>query len=178
MKSLKWNHIGLILAAVVLVVIGQAAVLRSAERQLVRPADTVVASLNANVSSKPYETRKGRVILVSEILSQFPNETEREIKMAALDGDARKVTLSFFTDVTYAVTVDSVVHPSDGTTIITGRLGDHKMATVVLTIGPDGFLITLQDMNQALLYRAAGNSGSAEGVVTEIDMTKMPPMIR
>jgi hypothetical protein len=47
-----------------------------------------------------------------------------------------------------------------------------------MTIGSDGYLITVQDMNKDLLYRVSGNSGDGSGSVTEIDMKKMPPVIR
>jgi len=171
-------HSGWILGVVALAVFGQVAISQSAERMLVRPADVMGASPKADVSYKPYENRKGRVVLATEVLPQPSGATDSTAKIAASKGDAVTVTLSFFPDVTYEVMVNSVVHHSDGTIVINGSLCDHKIATVVLTIGTDGFLITLQDMNQALLYRVAGNSRLAEGEVTEIDMTKMPPMIR
>jgi hypothetical protein len=47
-----------------------------------------------------------------------------------------------------------------------------------MTIGSDGYLITLQDMKKGLLYRVRGNSQDGSGSVTEIDMKKMPPVIR
>ena len=69
-------------------------------------------------------------------------------------------------------------HNADGTIIVNGILKDHKMRTVVMTIGSDGYLLTVQDMNKDLLYRVSGNSSDGSGSVTEIDMKKMPPVIR
>jgi len=61
---------------------------------------------------------------------------------------------------------------------ISGKLKDHKNSTVVMTMGKEGFLMTIQDMNRAMLYRVRGNSIDGSGSVTEIDMRKMPPVIR
>jgi hypothetical protein len=36
----------------------------------------------------------------------------------------------------------------------------------------------VQDMNRALLYRAAGDSRQGSGSVTEINMQNIPPMVR
>jgi hypothetical protein len=172
-------HYGLLTwVALVFLIFGQVAPASSAQRLLLRPAESVAARSEANVAYKPYEIRKGRVVLAADILSQPPVAANRQAKVVASTADTETFTLSFFADVAYEVTVDSVTHLPDGTMIINGRLKDHQLETVVLTIGPDGFLITLQDMLQALLYRVAGNTVSAEGDVTEIDMTKMPPLIR
>jgi hypothetical protein len=173
------SYYGLLtLIALFFSIFGHVAPASSAERLLLSPAEGVVARSEANVAYKPYEIRKGRVVLAADILSHPPVAADRQAKVVASTKDADTVTLSFFTDVTYPVTVDSVTHLSDGTMIINGRLKDHQIETVVLTIGPDGFLITLQDMLQALLYRVTGNTVSAEGEVTQIDLTKMPPLIR
>lgn len=172
------HHSLLALVALVFMVLGQASPAQSTQRLLLRPSESVATRSEANIVNKPYEIRKGRVVLTADILSQPPVAADRQAKVVASTEDADTVTLSFFTDVTYPVTVDSVTHLSDGTMVINGRLKDHQIETVVLTIGPDGFLITLQDMLQALLYRVAGNTASAEGEVTEIDLTKMPPVIR
>lgn len=172
-------HYGLLISiALFFSIFGQVASALSEERLLLRPAEGGALRSEANVAYKPYEIRKGRVVLAADILSQPPVAADRQAKMAASTENAETVSLSFFADVTYQVTVDSVTHLSDGTMIINGRITDDQIETVVVTIGPDGFLITLQDMLQALLYRVTGNTVSAEGEVTQIDLTKMPPIIR
>jgi hypothetical protein len=172
------NYRLLVTVALVLMVFGQVPPARSSERLLLRPAVGEAARSEANVAYQPYEVRKGRVVLSADMLSQPPAAANPQAKIVTSAETADTLTLSFFTDVTYAVTVDSVTDLSDGTKIFNGRLKDHQIDTVVVTIGPDGFLITLQDMLQALLYRVSGNTVSTEGNVTEIDMTKLPPVIR
>lgn len=167
----------LAVAAIFLAVFGIVATSQSADRFLVRPADPGTGQSEANVSLKPYEIRRGQVVLESDILPQPPNG-DSETKIAASTRGTETINMSFFDDVKYEVRVDSVVCYPDGTKIINGSIIDHKIGTVVLTIGSDGFLITLQDMNQALLFRVAGDSQSSAGTVTEIDMTKIPSVIR
>jgi hypothetical protein len=126
----------------------------------------------------PHEMRKGRIALAPEILPKPAGAADHRAAIAPSKGDDDTVSVHLFSDVSYDVIVDSVNYHADGTMIIHGKLKDHKIGTVVMTIGPDGFLITVQDMKKGLLYRAEGDSRQGSGTVTEIDMTKMPPMIR
>jgi hypothetical protein len=146
---------GLVLTAVILVVFGQVSFLYGAGRLLVWPLKNGAATLaEADASLKAYEIRKGPIALAPEILQQTP-EAMHQTSGAVSEGDI--VTITFFDNVTYHVTVDSVTnHPKD-TMTISGRLHDHMIGTVVLTIDLDGFLITLQDLNRTLLYRAVGS---------------------
>lgn len=170
------KYTGWILAAVVLVVFGQMSFSYGAGRLLVWPLkDGAATRAEADASLKPYEIRKGPIALAPEILQQT-SEAMRQTSGAISGGDV--VTITFFDNATYQVTIDFVTHHPNGTMTISGRPNDYMIGTVVLTIDPDGFLITLQDLNRTLLYRVVGNSRYAAGIVTEIDMTKIPPMIR
>lgn len=162
-------------AVVILAVFGQLSYSYGAGPLLLWPRQDVTAQSAAKTSLHPYEMRKGPVSLAPGILPQASG-TARQARIAVSGKDT--VTLTFFADVTYQVTVDSVTHHKNGTMTIHGRLNDHQIGTVVLTVGAEGFLITLQDLNRALLYRVAGDSQAAAGMVTEIDVTKIPPMIR
>jgi len=172
---LAYKYNGWILAIVILVMFGQMSLAHGSGHLLVWPLDGATQRAKANVSLEPYEIRQGPVAIASEILPQ-DSGAARKARIALSVGDT--VTINFFDDVTYKVTVDSVIHHPGGTMIISARLSDHKIGTVVLTIAPDGFLITVQDLNRNLLYRVTGNSRLAAGMVTEIDVTKIPPMIR
>lgn len=166
---------GWILAAVILVVFGQISFSHGAEHMLVWPRHDVTAHSAAKVSLHAYEIRKGPISIAPEILPQA-SSTARQASIAVSGGDT--ITITFFADVTYQVAVDSIMHHQDGTMTINARLNDHQIGTVVLTFGAEGFLITLQDLNRALLYRVTGDSRTTAGTVTEIDVTKIPPMIR
>jgi len=145
---------------------------------IVWPVYGGVIQSKSNAPPESYEVRKGKIALAPELLPKPAEATDRQAGIAASQGDTDTVSINFFTDVTYEVKIDSVKHHADGTMIINGELKDHKIRTVVMTIGPDEFLITIQDMNRSLLYRAKGDTRQGTGTVTEIDMKKIPPMIR
>jgi len=170
-----FKYKGWILATVILVVFGHLSLSHGAGHLLVWPRHDVTAHSAAGVSLHPYEIRKGPISLAPEILPQA-SSAARQARIAVSGGDTIEIT--FFADVTYQVTVDSVTYHQADTMTINARLNDHKIGTVILTIGAEGFLITLQDMNRALLYRVTGDSRTTAGTVTEIDVTKIPPMIR
>jgi hypothetical protein len=174
-KIITRNYAGWILVVAVLSSFIQVSVSHGAGRLLAWPVDGGVAQSQANVSLEPYEVRKGRIVLAPEIV---PEDSNRQAGIAVSQGDTDTVSISFFADATYEVIIDSVKHQGDGTIIISGKLKDHGIGTVVVTIGLNGFLMTVQDMKKGLLYRVTGDSRQGSGTVTEIDTKKMPPIIR
>ena len=164
-----------VLAAVVLVISGQMSPSHGAGHVLVWPVAEEKALQDAGPPLESYEIRRGRIAVSPEVVLQEPG-TARRPETVIARGDA--VTLTFFPDVTYQATVDAAAYHPDGTLSVSAGLSDHGIRTVTLTMGREGFLITLQDMNRAMLYRVAGDSSRASGTVTEIDMTKIPPVIR
>jgi hypothetical protein len=178
MNTHNKSYTGCLLLALILVLFAQVSVSHAAGPLLAWPVDSRMMQSMAADPLKPYEVRKGQIALSPEILPGAPGMVSSQSKIAASKSDADTASLNFFADVAYEVIIDSVKHQADGTRIINGKLKDHTMGTVVMTIGPEGFLITVQDMTKGLLYRAAGDSRQGSGSVTEIDMTKMPPIIR
>jgi hypothetical protein len=166
---------GWIPAMIIFIMFGQASFAHGAGRLLVWPATEATARAESNVSLEPHELRKGGIVLAPGIVLPAP-EAARQAQNIVSKGES--VDLSFFPDVTYQITADSQQRLPDGTVTVSARLEDHRIGTVVLTVGPEGFLITLQDLNRGRLYRATGDSRSSMGTVTEIDVTKMPPVIR
>ncbi len=173
-RIFKSNPMGRIVAAVILAFFASASILHGAGQLLSWPLDEAGIQSKPNEALETYEVRKGRIALTPELLPPPAGAADRQTGIAARD----TVFIGLFADVMYEVIIDSVKHHPDGTLIVSGRIKDHSMGTVVLTIGPDGFLITVQDMNRAMLYRVTGDSRQGSGTVTEIDMKKMPPLIR
>jgi hypothetical protein len=174
------HYTGCLLLALILALFTQISVSYAAGPLLTWPVDsdgTMMRSMSAD-PLKPYELRKGQIALSPEIFPGAPGMVNSRSEVTTSKSDTDTSSISFFADVVYEVIIDSVKHQADGTMIISGKLKDHTMGTVVMTIGPEGFLITVQDMNRAFLYRAAGDSRQGSGSVTEIDMSKIPPMIR
>jgi hypothetical protein len=177
-KCFKRNYVAGILTSVILLLFLQVSISHSADRLLTWPVDGGSTKVQSNVALKPHEVRKGQIALSPEILPKHAGVADRRAAIAPSKGDDDTVTVNLFSDVSYDVVVDSVQHHADGTMIINGKLKGHTMGTVVMTIGPEGFLMTVQDMKKGLLYRVTGDSRQDSGTVTEIDMKKMPPMVR
>ena len=148
----------------------------AANKLMAWPVKEEVTQTKANVVLKPHEVRKGKIAISQDILPRMDAKGKRLKQIAPSKGDI--VSINLFDDVQYDVTVDSVNYNADGTIVIHGLLKNHKLRTVVMTIGSDGYLITVQDMNKAMLYRVSGSVVDGSGHVTEIDMRKMPPVIR
>ncbi|KQC10272.1 MAG: hypothetical protein APR62_12310 [Smithella sp. SDB] len=129
-----------------------------------------------DASLKSYEIRKGKIFIAREILPRRSGVEERQVGPRPSKGE--NISLNLFPDVTHEVKINSVKNYADGSMVISGKLKDHKNSTVVMTMGKEGFLMTVQDMNRGMLYRVRGNSIDGSGSVTEIDMRKMPPVIR
>ena len=175
-KIFTLNYRGWLLIAVILALLAQVSIAQGAGRLLVWPVKEEVGQTKARVSLRQYEVRKGKIAINQYMLPKTDSKGNRLIQVIPSKGDT--VSLNFFDDVAYDVKVDSVNHNTDGTIIVNGILKNHKLRTVILTIGSDGYLVTVQDMNKDLLYRVSGNSSNGSGSVTEIDMKKMPPVIR
>ncbi len=153
----------------------QMSAVQAAGRLLVWPVKEDVTQMKARQILHPYEIRKGQIAIQQEILPP-DKKLNRQTRIVPAQGD--DISLNFFADVQYDVKVDSVKRHANETVVVHGKLKDHKMRTVIMTIGSDGYLLTLQDMKKGLLYRVRGNSRDGSGFVTEIDLRKMPPVIR
>ncbi|MGB5216834.1 MAG: hypothetical protein WBN66_00920 [Smithella sp.] len=153
----------------------QVSAVQAAGRLLVWPVEEDMTQMKARQSLHPYEIRKGQIAINREILPP-DKKSNRHTRVVPSQGD--EISFNLFADVQYDVKVDSVKRHANETVVVHGKLKNHTMRTVIMTIGSDGYLITLQDMKKGLLYRARGNSQDGSGSVTEIDMKKMPPVIR
>jgi hypothetical protein len=175
-KIFTLKNRGWLFIAVMLALLAQVSIAQGAGRLLVWPVKEEVAQTKARVSLRQHEVRKGKIAISQNMLPRIDSKGNRRTQVVPSKGDT--VSLNFFDDAKYDVKVDSVNHNADGTIIVQGKLKNHKLRTVTMTIGSDGYLVTLQDMDKDLLYRVSGNSSNGSGSVTEIDMKKMPPVIR
>jgi hypothetical protein len=163
------------LISIIMFLFGQVSIAQGANRLLVSPVDQNVTQTNAKSSLQSHEVRKGKIALSQDMLPKTAGKGHTE-QVAPSKGDT--ISINLFDDVKYDVKVDSVEHHADGILIVNGKLKNHKLRTVLMTIGSDGYLITVKDMNKFKLYLVNGNSGDGSGSVTEIDMKKVPPVIR
>ena len=136
----------------------------ASEVTLVRPIQDAPAVRLSEKPAEVYESRRGAIGLNVEALLPRLEIAESDILL-----------LSFFPDTHYRVVVQSVSRHKNGAVSISGAIEGQQLGTFVLTFDAEGFLITLHDIEHALLYRSSGESPGNPGVMTEIDTTKLPP---
>lgn len=126
---------------------------------------------------EPWVKRSGRVTLnVDQLLPRSQVTGKRQAPSAFFTG--RAMMLDIFPDRSFDVIVDADSRPRSGVLNVSAHLdGADDLSTLTLTVTPDGYILTLQDMKNAILYRVVGNTETGEGRVTEIDLSKLPPRL-
>jgi hypothetical protein len=147
-----------------------------ADRLLAWPAEWGGKESKVREPLKSHEIRRGGITLTQDILPKPSETADHRTSVAVSKGET--VSVRLFDDVSYDVDIDSTTHHKNGTISVRGKIRDHNMGTVVTTVGPEGFLMTVHDMKRSRLYRVTGDSQTGVGSVTEIDTRKMPPVIR
>jgi hypothetical protein len=137
----------------------------AAEVTLVRPIQEDMTMPALEEPTEVYESRRGFIDLNAEPLLPDLEIVESDI-----------LDLSFFPDINYRVIVQSISHQRTGAVSISGAIEGQELGTFVLTFDQKGFVITLHDMEGAVLYRSSGGPLESPGIVTEIDTTRLPPM--
>ena len=126
-------------------------------------------------AAKAYLNRQGAVSFSAEkFLPRSKPAGKRGVPSQSFRG--RSLGLSFFSGQKFQVKVDSDARPKHNIISLNGHLAGRDLATFSLTVTPESFIITLQDLDAARVYRVVGDTETGEGRVQEIDMKKMPPM--
>ena len=134
------------------------------------PADT------ATQPEEPYINRVGPVTFNTELFLPRSAETgQRNLARSSFRNN--QLNLFFFQGQSFSVMVDSESRPNADTLLIGGRLYNKDFSTFSLTITPESYLMTLQDLGAATIYRVVGDTQTGTGRVTEIDLRKMPPIV-
>jgi hypothetical protein len=125
---------------------------------------------------RPWVKRVGGVALdVERLLPRSPTSGKRE---AAPDSFQQRVlVLDLFPDRGFDVVVDRESHPQTDTLSIIARIEGAELATVTLTVTSESYILEIQDLENAVHYRVVGGTETGEGRVTEIDLTKLPPIL-
>lgn len=144
---------------------------------LIVPSMAAEQNISPRSDSQKFEVyvkRVGSVHFAKDfIVPQNTQTGKHELSKNSFQGQTMAV--SFFPGQEFDVTIDSESRPSDDALILHGRLKGHGIATFSLTVTPEGYLLTLQNMDTGIMYRVVGASTSGEGHVQEIDMKLIPP---
>ena len=134
---------------------------------------------SANVSrsaGEAFEMRTGSVALdVDQVLPKSPTTGKREASTTSFKGSA--VTLGLFSDKQFAGVITSEARPEVGVLSLHARRDGDDIATATMTVTAESYLITIQDLPNATVYRIVGNTETGVGVVTQIDLKLMPPVL-
>jgi hypothetical protein len=136
----------------------------AAEVTLVKPVQLTPAELVLEEPEEVYESRRGYIDLNVQPLLPALKIAETDI-----------LDLSFFSDARYRVVVQSASLEKNGVVSISGAMEGQQYGPFVLSVDKEGFLITLHDIERALLYRSSGGPPVNPGLVTEIDIKQLPP---
>ena len=126
--------------------------------------------------SQPHVTRKGAVNLAVDNFFPRSLETGRRT-VSPVSFQNRTLSLSFFPDKIFNIIVSSDSRPQEDVIALSGRLEGQELSTFSMTIDQDNYLIRLQNLDTGQIFRVLGNTETGIGRVTEIDPSKMPPII-
>jgi len=122
-----------------------------------------------------YVKRVGGVSFAADLL--LPRSKESGKRMAPEASFRQRIlTVSFFADRAFNIQVDSQARPKAQILSLSGHLEGSELATFSLTVTPESYLMKLQNLETATVYRVVGDTETGEGRVTEIDLREMPPM--
>lgn len=114
----------------------------------------------------PYEKRQGVIDVAIGVLA---------IDSPVKEGD--ELTLTLFKDLSFRVIVENINRASENSIVFSGKIAGSELSSFVLTADSTGFLITLHKPEKNMTYRVTGSMAEKSGEVSEIDKSKMPPMI-
>jgi len=137
--------------------------------------DANVAAEPVAGSRQPYVSRVGHIRFDSNLfLPVSPSGTRQRAHAQSMPSE---LSVTFFPGLGFVIHVEDVSHISNDTVVVQGRVEGQPTASFTLTETSDSFLITLQDITNAWLYRVVGDTDSGVGEVTEIDQMQIPPVI-
>ncbi len=143
--------------------------------QPVLAANTQMASKMAQTETEPFIKQKGHVSLVA--VNVFRNKLIQSNDLS--EGTSfigQPLVISFFSGQEITVIVDYESHSENNVISLGGHQIDSDMSTFTMTMAEGHYLIRYQDLNNAIAYKVVGNTETGLGIVTEIDLTKIPPI--
>lgn len=133
----------------------------------------------ANMASaghpEPYKNRVGSVSFAADLFLPMSAAGKRAAAETSFLGNV--LSLSFFPDLEFDIIVDSETKPQPDIVSMSGHIEGADLSTFSMTVTSEGYIITLQNLDTAKVYRVVGDTKTRTGHVTEIDLTKMPPIL-
>lgn len=127
-------------------------------------------------NQEPYVNRAGFVKLNTDLfIPKFTEDGKAEDEKPLFHG--LQMNLYFFSGQSSMVVIDSESISKDGIISVTGHPFNEPLGTFLITITPERYLITLQEIETSTIYNVVGNTRTSTGLVKEIDLLKIPPKL-
>ena len=139
----------------------------------VEPRNFAKVSENAE---EGYINRIGQVVFTAKDLFSAQPVTDMEENEIAQSLLQSELMLSFFPDQDFRIIVDSESALGKDILSLGGRLHSAAFSTFSMTVTNDTYLMTLQDVDNGMIYKVVGDMETGLGRVTEYDLTKLPPV--
>lgn len=170
--------LGLLLLAVVCLLEGAASGNDGTAIRILRPESDIPGNVQRDTGrevSPKYVKREGTVSF--DVETFFPTAEISDKKIASpASFSGRDIAVSFFPDQVFQVTINSESRPKLGVLLLKGYAQGSELSTFSITITPENFFITFQELKSAMIYRVAGSTATGKGRVSEIDIQEMPPI--
>ncbi len=134
-----------------------------------------MANMASAEHAEPYINRVGSVSFTADLFLPTSAAGNRVAAENSFLGNV--LLLSFFPGLDFNIIVDSETRPQQDTVSMSGHLQGADLSTFSMTVTTEGYIISLQNLETATVYRVVGNTKTRAGQVTEIDLKKMPPIL-
>ena len=125
--------------------------------------------------AEPYINRVGTVSFAADLFLPISAAGNRVAADTSFLGNV--LSVSFFPGLDFNIIVDTETKPQQDIVSMSGHLQGANLSTFSLTVTTDGYIITLQNLATATVYRVVGDTKTRAGQVTEIDLKKIPPIL-
>jgi hypothetical protein len=115
--------------------------------------------------------RRGRVQLATDYFFAVSPAGQRRAAERSYRG--RTVDVVVFEDRVLRVMLDGESR-REGLVSVSGRLEGHDLSTFSLTVGPEAYVMDVQDMEEGVHYRIVGETATGEGSVEALDARAVP----
>lgn len=134
-----------------------------------------IANTASTGHPEPYINRVGAVSFAADLFLPLSTAGNRVAADTSFLGNV--LSVSFFPGLDFNIIVDSESSPQPDIVSMSGHLQGADLSTFSLTVTTEGYIITLQNLDTATVYRVVGDTKTRAGQVTEIDLKKMPPLL-
>lgn len=148
---------------------------------LVSTDTTVINTTRERASNGlAYEKRKGKIVfsvkgylsVVQRQKAIFESSTREQSSQ-----NKNQISIDLFDDASFIFNVLESKQINSSISSFSGRSDLGSKVTISATIGEETYLLSVRDYDNDKLYKVVGDISTGLGVVTEVDLSAIPPII-